>query len=114
MAEKTAKKAASKKYSKTATWLDPSVKLKPSDLALASVNVSADDYPMIERFNNLQDNSSQVHSTVDVDQPLFQPSTKVIVFEDYAPFAVHEKKVYFRNNDSVGCYEDKLILPRFD
>ena len=102
--EKTSKKAVSKKYSNTATWLGPSVKLKPSDLAMSSVNVSAEDYPMIEKFNNLQDNSSQVHSTVDVDQPLFQPSVKVIVFEDYAPFAVHEKKVFFRNNDSVSVF----------
>lgn len=99
------------KYSKGATWLDPSVKLRPSDLALASVNVSADDYPMIEKFNNIQDNSAHVHSTVDVDQPLFQPSVKVIVFEDYAPFAVHEKKVYFRNNDSVAR-RIKILQPQ--
>ena len=92
-----------KKYSKNSSsnWLDPSSKLKPSDLSKSSVDVVMDDYPMIIEFNNIQDNTCQVHSSVDIDQPLFQPSPKVVVFEDYAPFAVHERKLYFRNNDSV-------------
>ena len=83
-------------------WLDPSIKLKPSDLEKPSLNVSADDYPMIVEFNNLQDNSSQVRCTVDIDEPLFQPAPKVVIFKDYAPFATHEKKLFFRNNDSVA------------
>jgi hypothetical protein len=93
-----------KKYAKASSsnWLDPSSKLKPSDLCKSSVDVVADDYPMIIEFNNIKDNSCQVHSTVDIDQPLFQPSPKVVVFEDYAPFAIHEKKLFFRNNDSVA------------
>ena len=35
------------KYNDNATqnWLDPSAKLKPSDLEKPSLNVSADDYP---------------------------------------------------------------------
>ena len=92
-----------KKYAKSTnlSWLDPSSKLKPSDLSKPSLDVVADDYPMIVEFNNMQDNTSQIHSTVDIDQPLFQPSPNVVVFEDYATFAVHEKKLYFRNNDSV-------------
>jgi len=72
-------------------------------MAKPAVDVVADDYPMIIEFNNMQDNTTQVHSTVDNDEPLFQPSPKVLVFEDYAPFAVHEKKLYFRNNDSVSA-----------
>jgi hydrocephalus-inducing protein len=93
-----------KKYAKTSAsnWLDPSSKLKPSDLCKSSVDVVADDYPRIIEFNNIKDNSCQVHSTVDIDQPLFQPSPKVVVFEDYAPFTSHEKKLFFRNNDSVA------------
>ncbi len=92
-----------KKYATTGqqSWIDPSSKLKPSDLDKPAVNVVSDDYPMIIEFNNLKDNSLQVHSQVDIDQPLFQPSPKVIVFEEYAPFAVHEKKLFFRNSDSV-------------
>jgi hypothetical protein len=35
------------------------------------------------------------------DQPLFQASPNVVFFEDYAPFSIHEKRLYFRNNDSV-------------
>lgn len=98
-----------KKYAKTqeSNWIDPTSKLKPSDLSKSSVDVAADDYPMIIEFNNILDNTSQVHSSVDIDQPLFQPSPKVLVFEHYAPFAVHEKKLYFRNNDSVLFHSKK-------
>lgn len=92
-----------KKYAKTlpTNWLDPSAKLKPSDFTKPSVDVFADDYPMIVEFVNMQDNTSQVSCTVDVDSPIFQPSPKIVVFEDYAPFAPIEKKIYFRNNDAV-------------
>jgi hypothetical protein len=92
-----------KKYAKTLpqNWLDPSSKLKPSDFAKPSIDIFADDYPMIIEFNNMHDNTSQTHSTVDIDQPLFQPSPKIVVFEDYAPFVPVGRKIFFRNNDSV-------------
>ena len=83
-------------------WLDPSVRLKPSDLAKPSIDIVASDYPKILKLNSMSDNTSQVHSTVDLDQPLFQPSPKIIVFEEYAPFTVIERKIFFRNNDSVS------------
>jgi hypothetical protein len=92
------------KYANTVSqsWLDPSSKLKPSDLVKPSIDVSADDYPMIIEFNNMPDNTSQVHSTVDIDQPLFQPSPKIVLFEEYGPFTTVEKKIFFRNKDSVS------------
>ena len=92
------------KYSKVSSmaYIDPSTRLKPSDLIKPALDVVADDYPMIIEFNNLQDNSSQIHCMVDIDQPLFQPSPKIVLFEDYTPFAVQEKKLFFRNNDSVS------------
>jgi len=94
-----------KKYAKNVTLPvnDPSNRLKPSDLSRPVVDIVIDDYPLIVEFNNIKDNSCQATCTVDVDQPIFQPSPKVLIFEDYAPFAVHEKKIYFRNNDSV-CF----------
>ena len=48
-----------KKYAKTAenNWLDPSSRLKPSDLSKPALNLVADDYPMIIEFNNIQDNT---------------------------------------------------------
>ncbi len=93
-----------KKYANTVplNWLDTSVRLKPSDLAKPSIDIIASDYPKILKLNSMSDNTSQVHSTVDLDQPLFQPSPKIVVFEEYAPFTVVEKKIYFRNNDSVS------------
>lgn len=92
------------KYAKTNTvsWSDPSSKLKPSELSKPVIDIVADNYPMIIEFNNIKDNSCKPTSTVDVDQPLFQPSPKILVFDEYSPFAVHEKKIYFRNNDSVS------------
>jgi len=86
-----------KKYAKSfpQNWSDPITKLKPSDLSKPSVNLVADDYPMIIEFNNMQDNTSQIHSTVDIDKPLFQPSPKIVLIEDYEPFIAIEKKLFF-------------------
>jgi hypothetical protein len=99
-----------KKYTKSATsTFDPSVKLRPSDLcSTSSLNIAVNDYPKIVEFNNIADNTAQVHSSVDIDHPLFQPSPNVLVFEDYSAFSVQEKKLFFRNNDSVSI---KLLKP---
>lgn len=78
-------------------------KLKPSEmLSQCIIDVSVNEYPKIIEFLNIQDNSSQVHCAVDVDRPIFWPSPSVLVFEDYTPFAIHEKKIFFRNNDKVA------------
>jgi hydrocephalus-inducing protein len=108
----TKKDTGFKKYSKSSAqdWIDPSAKLKPSDLSKSALDIIVDDYPMILEFNNIKDNTFQIHSNVDIDQPLFQPSPKVVIFEDYAPFAVHEKKLYFRNND-ISARRMKIIQP---
>ncbi len=92
-----------KKYAKTAesSWLDPSTKLKPSDLSKPSLDVNPEDYPLITQFNNIMDNTVQSHCTVDIDQPIFEPSPKIVVFEDYEPFTIVKKKLFFRNKDSV-------------
>lgn len=82
--------------------MDPSAKLLPSEFLTQSlVDCVVEDYPMIIEFMNIQDNSAEVHCSYDIDKPLFNPSPNIIVYEDYAPFAVHEKKLYFRNNDKV-------------
>ena len=93
-----------KKYTKSATsTFDPCVKLRPSDLcSTSSLNIAVNDYPKIVEFNNIADNTAQVRSSVDIDHPLFQPSPNVLVFEDYSAFSVQEKKLFFRNNDSVS------------
>jgi hypothetical protein len=105
---KTAAKTSQKvpvylKYANTVSqsWIDPAAKLKPSDLVKPSIDVVPDDYPMIIEFNKMADNTSYVHSVVDIDQPLFQPSPKIVVFEEYGPFTTVEKKIYFRNKDAV-------------
>ena len=94
-----------KKYNKITNYSrDINVKLKPSDMAKSSINISGEDYPMIIEFVNILENTSQIHSTVDIDQPLFEPSPNIVIFENYAPFAIHEKKIFFRNKDSVNKF----------
>lgn len=43
----------------------------------------------------------QVQSTVDIDQPLFQPSPAEVVFHSYEPFKKYEATLHLRNNDTV-------------
>ena len=83
---------------------------QPSDLSKPVLDIVVDDYPMITEFYNLQENTAQIFSQVPVDAPLFQPSPKVVVYENYAPFATHEYKLYFRNNDGVSR-RIKVIQP---
>ena len=44
---------------------------------------------------NIKDITSQIHSIVDIDKPIFSPSPNALIFEDYSPFAIHEKKLFF-------------------
>ena len=91
-----------RKYSKSSrSGVEINRHMKPSEFNKSLNQFDADEYPKIIEFNNIADHTSQVHSTVDVDQPLFQPSPKIVIFENYAPFSIHEKKLFFRNNDSV-------------
>ena len=101
--EETAKDAVFRKYAKASrNDIDPEKKLKPSEFYKSAQNLNIDEYPRIVEYNNMSDNTAQLNSTVRTDQPLFQSSPKVVVFEDYAPFSVQEKKLFFRNNDSVS------------
>jgi len=43
----------------------------------------------------------QVQSSVDVDQPLFQPFPPEVVFHSYEPFGVYQAVLRLRNNDKV-------------
>ena len=100
--DETAKDAAIRKYAKTSrNDNDPDKKMKPSEFYNSPQNLNLDDYPRIVELNNMADNTSQLQSSVKPDQPLFQAFPNVVFFEDYAPFSVHEKRLYFRNNDSV-------------
>lgn len=100
------------KYANTVpqNWLDPTAKLKPSDLVKPSIDVVPEDYPMIIEFNKMPDNTGYIHSVVDLDQPLFQPSPKIVLFEEYGPFSMVEKKIYFRNKDSVCIFKNTVVV----
>jgi hypothetical protein len=81
---------------------DTNYRIKPSEfLKRTSIDVDLDDYPMIVGFVNIQDNSNQIHTSVDIDRPLFHPSPVVVIFDGYKPFNTIERKLFFRNNDKV-------------
>jgi hypothetical protein len=58
--------------------------------------------PRIVELLNIEDNTTQVRSAVDIEQPLFQPFPAEVKYKDYAPFGVYEQTLFFRNNDHVA------------
>ena len=120
--EETMKGSLYRKYTKTArNELDPERKLKPSEFFTTLPNLNVDGYPKIVELNNIADSTADIRSTVDTDQPLFQTSPKVVIFDSYDPFSVVEKKLFFRNNDSVSkgaapfnlLFRKNILLPHY-
>ena len=100
---KSALSSQSRTERTTKSVVHPSAKLRPSEFLNQSlVDLPIENYPMIVDFINIKDNTAMVHSSVDIDKPIFNPAPTVLIFEDYAPFAVHEKKLFFRNQDRVA------------
>jgi hypothetical protein len=92
-----------RKYNRTSrNVIDPLRKMKPSEFYETPPSLNLDDYPKIVELNIMSDSTAQLQSSVVASKPLFQSSLKAVVFEDYAPFSEHEKKLFFRNNDSVS------------
>eukprot|EP00775_Hariotina_reticulata_P008964 gene8964-9139_t len=58
--------------------------------------------PQVVQLLNIAENTHQVQSTVDIDQPLFQPAPSEIVFHSYKPFQQYEAQLRLRNNDKVA------------
>ena len=50
----------------------------------------------------LEDNTTQVNSSVAIDVPLFRPYPTEVHFRDYEPFSRVEKTLRFRNSDRVA------------
>ena len=93
--------SSSKSFDSTLSISTKPQKLRPSDLSKVSV-VDPDAYPIIINADPGRDGESAL--------PIFQASPTAIVFQDYAPFATHEKRLYFRNNDYVAR-RIKIIQP---
>jgi hypothetical protein len=66
--------------------------------------------PRIIEFLNMENNTAQVNTIVDIDEPLFQPYPSMLCFDDYEPFGTYEKTLYMRNNDNVAR-RVKLLPP---
>jgi hydrocephalus-inducing protein len=92
------------------TRLEEETKMRPSEVIAMLTNggnIGAHpevppDGPQIIDYLDLQDNTLQTKSTVELDKPLFQPYPTVVKFSQYEPFGTYEQVVYFRNNDSVS------------
>ena len=83
-----------KKYSKSVRLdADPNRKMRPSEFNTSAAHFNAAEYPKIVELNNMADNTQNVNSVVDMDQPLFQPSPKVVIFDNYAPYSIQEQKL---------------------
>ncbi|KAJ1445550.1 hypothetical protein M885DRAFT_473458 [Pelagophyceae sp. CCMP2097] len=59
----------------------------------------------------LEDNTTQINSSVGIDTPLFTPSPDEVHFRDYAPFGCVERTLRFRNNDHVAR-RIKVLQPK--
>ncbi|GMH58813.1 hypothetical protein TrST_g5240 [Triparma strigata] len=88
-------------------------KPKPSTLLaeLAGGPASlAPQIPKIIEFFNMEDNTTQTESIVDINVPLFQPFPAQVLFKDYDAFGVVTQEIFFRNNDNV-CRRIKVLQP---
>ena len=55
----------------------------------------------IIQFLNIADNSLHPDLAVDIDEPIFQPEPKVILFTDYEPLQLRTQVLKLRNRDKV-------------
>ena len=66
--------------------------------------------PKIIEFFNMEDNTAQTESIVNIDVPLFQPFPAQVLIKEYDAFGVVEQQIFFRNNDNV-CRRIKVLQP---
>uniref|UniRef100_A0A8C2T888 HYDIN axonemal central pair apparatus protein n=1 Tax=Coturnix japonica TaxID=93934 RepID=A0A8C2T888_COTJA len=83
--------------------LTPSAFLKEMSLTteqrLATIHSTR--RPHVVQLLDISDTSHQKFSSVDLDQPLFQPFPPEVVFQSYVPCEVYEVPLVLRNNDRV-------------
>lgn len=58
--------------------------------------------PKIIEFLDLTEFSHYKESTVDIDEPVFQPYPSRLVFQNYKPYETYEIPLVLRNNDKVA------------
>lgn len=94
------------KYSRTAMknqpWHNRGHKFKPSQFQKSFLSMISDEDPRIVESWDMKNTTHEVHSVVSVTEPIFQASPRVLVFQDWKPFSIVEKKIFFRNNDKVA------------
>lgn len=102
------------KYSKTLTkheiWHNRKNKLTPSQFQKSFLSIVSDKDPKIVESLDLRSSTHETKSMVSTEEPIFQPSPRVLVFQEWQAFSIIEKKIFFRNNDKVAR-RFKLVLP---
>ena len=81
-------------------------KLSPSEFTKTFIDIVSDEDNRKVDNNALNSsiNSSfmpSIHSLT-LNEPIFQSSPKTLIFTNYQPFQIYEKKLYFRNNDKIS------------
>ena len=59
---------------------------------------------------DMSETSHQKHSTVSIDDPMFQPFPSEIVFQNYTPFETYEVPLVLRNNDKVESHDQSRLF----
>lgn len=73
---------------------------KANKIAQNSI-MKQNDKEKIVQFLNINDNSLQQKNKVNIDEPIFQPEPKVILFTDYEPLQLRTQILKLRNRDTV-------------
>ena len=92
------------------TGREEETKMRPSQViaTLTSVGLGQQvpevppEGPKIVGFLDMENNTTQTTSAVEIDKPIFQPYPHILKFPEYEPFGLYEQTLYFRNNDSVS------------
>eukprot|EP00794_Sanderia_malayensis_P018879 gene18879-20779_t len=58
--------------------------------------------PQIIELLDMSDTTHQKFTTLDVEEPLFQPFPSEVVFQNYEPFETYTIPLHLRNNDKVA------------
>ena len=61
-----------------------------------------DSPPEIVALLNMADFTNQLETNVPVDEPLFMPSPRQVVFANFEPFQTYKAVLKLRNNDIVS------------
>ena len=70
-----------------------------------------DSPPEIVALLNMADFTNQLDTSVGVDEPLFMPTPRQVVFSNFEPFQKYKMVLKLRNQDIVSAHAPLLPAP---